>query len=338
MVHYAGESGIDTGALAKEYLTSMMSDIAKHMFPDGSPVDSMLNVHNENLITCGQIAAVSVAQGGPAPQFLDECVYETLVNDEVDMKNLETEKHFTKTERELLNEIVKHPLTYQDFIMEHGYTGVISENGVENIIGTLRISIISRRIIYLKEFWKGLELYNFTSLIKDNSEICKSLFVRTSDTNVDANYIVTLLSPVYSDPDSTRRVNEEQLLDHFQDFLMSLEDENVFGETEALAWCEGESDVAESAETFAHADLTPAGVLGWLTGQKHKPINGESLSITVNFDHDCLDRYPKHRICFPVVGSCGRSITLPVAHMKTCDDFRKAILTALCKGQSFSLV
>ena len=46
MVHFAEEEGIDTGAIHKEFLSSIISDISREMFPNGAPIDSMLNVHN----------------------------------------------------------------------------------------------------------------------------------------------------------------------------------------------------------------------------------------------------------------------------------------------------
>ena len=51
------------------------------------------------------------------------------------------------------------------------------------------------------------------------------------------------------------------------------------------------------------------GVLGWLTGQRHRPIDGDPLTIIVNFDHDCLDRNPQHTICFPRVAACVTWVT-----------------------------
>ena len=58
--------------------------------------------------------------------------------------------------------------------------------------------------------------------------------------------------------------------------------------------------VKESKKELLLPDLTPAGVnslymgvppplpgvMGWLTGQKLKPISGEQISITIKFDHD----------------------------------------------------
>ena len=46
MVHFAGEERIDTGAIHKEFLSNIISDISREMFPNGGPVDSMLNVNN----------------------------------------------------------------------------------------------------------------------------------------------------------------------------------------------------------------------------------------------------------------------------------------------------
>ena len=42
VVKFAAEDGIDDGALAREYLTRAVSDLAKIMFPTGAPTDSML--------------------------------------------------------------------------------------------------------------------------------------------------------------------------------------------------------------------------------------------------------------------------------------------------------
>ena len=60
-------------------------------------------------------------------------------------------------------------------------------------------------------------------------------------------------------------------MDYFQDLLLSLEDDQITGYTEAV---EEELDVPDQSptgehqesETFSTQDLTPAGVLGWLKG------------------------------------------------------------------------
>ena len=127
--------------------------------------------------------------------------------------------------------------------------------------------------------------------------------------DVDANYVFSLMKPCYSVERSTRKEVEESVMDSFQDFLISLEDEQkISGYTEALTWnyddgedrrSERQQSDKQPAEKVQTADVYVAGVLGWLTGQRHRPI----------------DRNPKHTICFPRVAACGRELTLPVCNM-----------------------
>ena len=153
---------------------------------------------------------------------------------------------------------------------------------------------------------------------------------------IDANYVVSCLIPCYSE------VVEEEILDHFQDLLISLEDERVMSYTEDLAWNNGDDwdsllDAEDKDErgSCQAPDLTPGGILKWLTGQKHVPINGENIKIQVYFDHDCITANNMNTICFPVVGSCACDITLPVHHMKGDEEFKRVFLLAFCKSQAF---
>ena len=47
-IKYLGEEGRDTGALSREFLANVISDIAKIMFPNGRRVHSTLFIQNEN--------------------------------------------------------------------------------------------------------------------------------------------------------------------------------------------------------------------------------------------------------------------------------------------------
>jgi hypothetical protein len=342
MVHFAGESGIDNGALAKEFFTNLVSEIGENIFPNGSPKDSMLDVHNGTFYTCGQIVAASIAQGGPPPSFLEDCVYAMLVNSNVDLSTLVPQTHLTSQEQALLEAIKNDPITLQDIILEHAYTGKIDKDHVDDIVGTVMVSLVSKRLLYLDAFRKGLDLYGLPELIQLNGDLCKHLFViGQGGKAADANYVVSCLMPYYSDEGSNKRTIEEGMVDSFQDLLINFEDEQVTGYTEALACNDGEDSIAntegihDERSSYQSPDLTPAGVLGWLTGQKHVPINGENLKIHVNFDHDCMVRNNMHTICFPIVGSCGREITLPVEHMKTTEDFQRVFMIAFCKSQQF---
>lgn len=89
-------------------------------------------------------------------------------------------------------------------------------------------------------------------------------------------------------------------------------------------------------EKYQTADVIPAGVLRWITGQGHRPVNGEQFAMTVRFDQDCKERKPNHTICFPQVGACSREITFPVEYMSDVKGFEHIFLLALCKDSALS--
>ena len=165
-VKYMGESGIDTGAMAKEFLSDVVVQMGSAMFPNDAPVDSAYDIQNNNFRSCGEIAATSIAQGGPAPRFLDETTYNMLVKPEIDMTSLNMEKHFTANDQELLENIKKDVKSHQDFILENGYTGVIDGSCKDDIIGTIMVSIIGRRLLYLNEFAEGLKINGVLETVK----------------------------------------------------------------------------------------------------------------------------------------------------------------------------
>ncbi|KAJ7371605.1 hypothetical protein OS493_024281 [Desmophyllum pertusum] len=338
-VNFMGERGIDSGALSREFLTDTITDIGSGMFPNGSPVNSTFHIQNGNFSACGQIVATSLTQSGPAPCFLEESVYNLMVDPDVDVKELD-EKHLTSNDLQLIQSIRENLSNHHDTIIDHGYTGTIDEAHMEEIVNSVIITIVTKRVVFLKEFMEGLKLFGVAEAIRRHPCACKSLFTRDSQSLhiIDANYLVSVLRPEYSPKGSTRQLVEESMMDSFQDFVYSLEDDNtISGFSEAMAWNEDQGvssvDDPEPAEQFSTADLTPGGVLGWLTGQKHKPLNGEELEIAVKFNHDCAENNPSHRICFPIIGACAKEITLPVLHMGTSKEF---FLMSFCKGQAFA--
>ena len=108
------------------------------------------------------------------------------------MNQLTAAHHLTKHENEMAARIANDPKEMQDTILEHGYTGSISTDHREAITGTVILTIVSKRLLYLKEFKKGLDHYGFLSVLKNNADLCKELFLKNHD-EVNANYVVSLL-------------------------------------------------------------------------------------------------------------------------------------------------
>lgn len=335
-VQYLGEMGLDTGAIAKEFFTITLNQIASNMFQGGSPMDSTFHVQNGNYRACGQIAAASLAQGGPPPAFMAQQVFNMMVKPEIDLtKNVND--HLTEKDQEQITTIVDDLTTNTDTILEHGYTGPIDSLHKEEIRKSISVSIISKRATYLKEFMVGLASFGVATAVKNHPGVLKELFLIPSqdDNEVNANYLFSILVPQYSVEGSARRKTEEEIMDSFQDFLFHVEDKEChFPHLEATTFDDNEN--AQEITSEQKADLSIPGIMGWLTGQKHKPIGNESFAIDVNFDHDCIIRNPNHTLCFPIVAACAKQITIPVEHMKSSVQFDEVFLLAFGKGQSFS--
>ena len=253
-IKFLGKDGIDLGALATEFLTSTVQYIGTKLFPNGNPVHSTNDIQNGNFQACGEIVATSLAQGGPPPCFLAECVYDTLILEgDIDFTSVSPEQYLTSTERGLHQQIQSNVLDQQESIIDHGYTGVIDEAHLDSITASTVVSILSRRALCLKQFKKGLQLYGLFDVISRYPELTRSLFVLGQ--KVGTNYLFSLMAPKFSPKGSSRRHNEEYITDYFQDLPLGLEDDQITGYTEAIAWnLEEELDVPDQSPTGEHQE------------------------------------------------------------------------------------
>lgn len=102
---------------------------------------------------------------------------------------------------------------------------------------------------------------------------------------------------------------------------------------------ESTEDAAEVETEPSH--LTVPRVMQWITGQGHKPLllsEQEAFQIVFKFDHDCQVRMPQHTICYPKLSACTKTITFPVAHMTTYEDFKCVIVQVIKSREAFSRV
>ena len=142
-VRYAGEDGIDSGAIALEFFENSVQEMGKAMFPDGKPIKSTFHVQNGNFRTCRQIVSASLARGGPPPCFLDKSSYRSAFK-EIDMMAISSDD-LTAKENMMLEEVRADYTKYTDLIIDNNYTGVIDEDDIEEIIRSLKVSIVTRR-------------------------------------------------------------------------------------------------------------------------------------------------------------------------------------------------
>ena len=122
----------------------------------------------------------------------------------VDLQNLSMKEHLTSKEVEKMTDIENNPTEHREYIIENGYTGFISPSNINDIIGTVLVSIVTKRLAYLKEFYTGLQLLRFGLILKSNSELLKPIFVGQVD-KVDANFLVASIKATFSELETNRR-------------------------------------------------------------------------------------------------------------------------------------
>ena len=128
-----------------------------------------------------------------------------------------------------MTDFENNPTEHREYI-ENGYTGFISPSNINDIIRPDLVSIVTKRLTYLKEFYTGLELLGFGLILKSNSELLKPIFVGQVE-EVDANFLVAGIKATFSELGTNRRNIEEMIIDYLEDTVISLEDKEVAGAT-----------------------------------------------------------------------------------------------------------
>uniref|UniRef100_A0A8C2EZX0 HECT domain-containing protein n=1 Tax=Cyprinus carpio TaxID=7962 RepID=A0A8C2EZX0_CYPCA len=195
-----------------------------------------------------------------------------------------------------------------------GYTGALNVEQKDAIIRAIVLHATFRVTPMLGDLHKGLQLYGLLDILKEHPSLCKSLFVPGEDCTMQT---------IYSELQGLQK--RAKIINYFQDFLQEIE-------------CGGG---AEDAAEVEKSYLTVPRVMQWITGQGHKPLllsEQKAFQIVFKFDHDCKVRMPQHTICFPIVSACTNTVTFPVAHMTTYEDFKCIIVQAIKSGGAFSRV
>ncbi|XP_036416500.1 uncharacterized protein LOC118800395 [Colossoma macropomum] len=299
-VVFLDEAGIDTGALRKEFLTGMIEGIEKRFF-EGSR-------HGKRPKTVGEIMAVSLAQGGPTPNFLTLWCYEFLCSGSLDLKNVDKTDLGDDQYANLISKVESaSKFTITDLtedIVSCGYTGAVSLEKKQEITRAVILHAMLKLVPILQQIRKGLQLYGLCDLMSKYPKICQPLFVPGVEMTADADFVMSVCQAQFSVKGSYKEQREVTLMNHLQDLLQELEqNENPPGLQEA-----------------ALPSMTPRTFLQWVTGQGHIPILAREKArfrITVAFNHHCDVDYSEHTVCYPTVAACSSTITLPVKHMLT---------------------
>lgn len=267
----------------------------------------------------GEIFAVSIAQGGPPPRFMQEWCYEYLVTGNIKRDGVHD------TEISPLIKMIEDSSDLSNFtkeILDCGYTGPINTDHKESILRALALHITTKRIPMLQQLRVGLEIYDLIKVMQKKPQECHDLFVIGYDEKVDSHYILSHLAPEMSPIGSIKQVKESKIMEFFQDFLLELED-------------------TQPEDAAAGENLSVPKIMQWMTGQAHRHLlvsEREKFNIVFKFDHCCLQHMPNHTVCYPIVSACTNTITFPVVHMVDYESFKTLMQTAVTYGASFDRV
>lgn len=102
---------------------------------------------------------------------------------------------------------------------------------------------------------------------------------------------------------------------------------------------EVDAPIADDGDTVL-GDTQPLSVqkvLQWMTGQSHIPILPDEkrrFKIACH-DHDGIERLGNHSACYPVVSACTCTVTFPVKHLSTYQEFKRIMSDAVRYGGGF---
>ncbi|XP_049331754.1 uncharacterized protein LOC125799316 [Astyanax mexicanus] len=335
-VSFIGEAGVDTGAIRKEFLTNLVTGIEEQLFEHRggrngkSPVYSMNDMDKGFFRVAGEVFSVSLAQGGPSPCFLRKWCYDVISTGELDESKLSKDDVDDPELYNLIKQVEEASdlSPWSNTIIDCGFTGAITKENRDAITRSIVLHATLRLMPMLKQVRKGLQTYNFVEVLEAHAELCQRFFVPgfTDDEKTDADFIIQNILPEMSEKGTIREARESALINFFQDFLQEIE------------------TAGDVHEEQPEADLSPVTVpfvMQWLTGQAHKPLLASELhdfKITLKFDHECTQRMPEHKICFPVVSACAKTITFPTVHMTSYDTFKTIMVQAIQADHGFHRV
>ncbi|XP_061570618.1 uncharacterized protein LOC133424185 [Cololabis saira] len=135
-----------------------------------------------------------------------------------------------------------------DEIFNCGYTGAISVQNKESIIGAIILHAVLRLQPMLEQLREG-RLYDLLSLIRQYPDICQPLFVPGEDVKVNAEFVMASILPQLSDKGTSRHQVELEMMNFVQDFLYEVEDASsttVNSSSSGRSFCPNSSEKSQS--------------------------------------------------------------------------------------------
>ncbi|XP_028400112.1 uncharacterized protein LOC114523408 [Dendronephthya gigantea] len=315
-VNFIGEKAVDGGGPKREFFCETMKQMEIRLFSDGIPVKSTMALTEGHFKVAGLLMASSVLQGGPAPNFLANWVYQFIsggldavtiqVNDvKRDSLKVAVEKIAIATSDSELQEIL-----LGDEVMAEldriGYRRIPTRESVKNKENLIRCICVNEAVVpkipMLNQLGEGLEQYGLLHEIRKYPELFKPIFTANSSFDITADDLIQRLVVHFSEQQLLKS-KEQDIFKYFTDFIQTLYYEGI---------CEA-------------PDLKLKDVLKFITGCESIPPIGFPCSLNVHFRHDC----PSGCKCRPTASTCALVIILPI-HSCSSQELGDLLISALC--------
>ncbi|KAJ7354872.1 hypothetical protein OS493_029427 [Desmophyllum pertusum] len=316
-VVFLGEPAIDDGGPRREFFSDMLEQTHRKYFPDGFPTESMISLTGGDFRVAGEIMAMSVIQGGPAPNFLAPVVFSYLSKVQLSPHNNSTQLYkdaairisSAKSDKEIQELLVEDDIL--EVLEKIGYQGVPQRESVLTAQGILRsICVKDQLSVWLPQLMQleeGLNVCGLLNAIQQYPDVWKPVFQAGELFQVSAEKFLDEAEVQYS----SSQFKKEKEMDTYK------------------AFC----DAIQMLEDGGIAELAMCDFLKWLTGTRSMPPLGFPKKFAVRFVHGCMAGCQ----CRPSASTCDLVLKLPV-HIISEDDMKVMITSALKDSIGFTLV
>lgn len=108
----------------------------------------------------------------------------------MDILNLNEENDLTPSEQQILHSIRNDIDNQRDMILEHGYTGPIDMAHIDDIVRSVAVSLVNKRILYLQEFKEGLNMHGLADIVTNQPKACHPLLCGRASSRCGCHLLV----------------------------------------------------------------------------------------------------------------------------------------------------
>ena len=312
------EGAVDWGGPMREFFTLALQHIHDSNLLCGPENQKFLSfdvkrLEENDYFVAGQIVAMSLVHGGPAPHFLSPLMYQALISNiplnvqiddvyDIELKSSLKALRDATTVDEAKRYTAEGTLST---VLDLAGTLAIPINTVDDVqkfvLCTAQWFVLGRCKPVLESFRDALSCLGLMDAVRKYPNEFKPLFCDKPE-KLTAESLERLFTVQGSPVGSSKSITESLVLSRWSDFLQEIEENE------------------ESA-------ITLADVLFFCTGSKEMPQRAATISPAIAFLHDQESK-------FPTAHTCSCVLRLPVVHA-TYESFKADLTFGFRNGKGF---